>query len=87
MLEFLHFSKVLGNMLLKVCKLSISCFSNPHSYVWKISLSFLVNALVGSFTLSYIISQLYLYPNGYGVVVLVGLMFATIINFITYVGL
>ena len=34
------------------------------------------------------ISQLYLYPNGYGVVVLAGLMFATIIcyihEFVTY---
>ena len=39
------------------------------------STSFLVNALVGSFTLLYIISKLYLYPNEYGIVVLVSLMF------------
>ena len=51
---------------------------------------FLVNALVGSCirTLLYMISQLDLYPNGYGVLVLVGLMFATIIcyicRFVTY---
>ena len=52
-------------------------------------LPFLVNALVSSFILLYMISQLYLYPNNaYGVVVLVGLMFATIIcyirGFVTY---
>ena len=52
---------------------------------WRTPLPFLVNALVGSFTL---LNRLYLYPNGYGVVVLVGLMFATIIcyihRFVTY---
>ena len=44
-------------------------------YCLKNSTSMYVNTLVGSFTLLYIISKLYLYPNGYGVVVLVGLMF------------
>ena len=51
-------------------------------------LPFLVNVLVGSFTLLYMISQLYIYPNGYDVLVLMGLMFATIISnicrFVTY---
>ena len=46
------------------------------------------NALVNSFTVPCIISQLYLYPNRYGVVVLVGLIFTTIIcytcGFVTY---
>ena len=46
------------------------------------------NALVDSFTLLCIISQLYLYPNRYGVFLLVGLIFATIIcyirRFVTY---
>ena len=54
------------------------------SHFWRTPCPILVNALVGSFTLS----QLYLYPNRYGVVVLVGLMFATIIcyihEFVTY---
>ena len=40
-------------------------------------------------TVTYMISQLCLFPNGYGVVVLVGLIFATIIcyicRFVTYV--
>ena len=40
-----------------------------------------VRALVSNLTLIYMISQLYLYPNEYGVVVLVGFMFATIIIF------
>ena len=40
-----------------------------------------VRALVSNLTLIYMISQLYLYPNEYGVVVLVGFMFATIITF------
>ena len=48
----------------------------------------MANALVGSFTLPYIISKLYLYLNEYGVVVLVGLMFANSIcyirGFVTY---
>ena len=46
------------------------------------------NALVNSFTVPCIISQLYLYSNRYGVVVLMGLIFAAIIcyihGFVTY---
>ena len=38
------------------------------------STSILVNALLGNFTLLYIITKLYLYPNGYGIVVIVSLM-------------
>ena len=61
---------------------SLLCFSNPHSQIPLFEfhclgtpIPFLLNALVGSFTLLYIISKLYLCPYGYGVVVLVGLMF------------
>ena len=43
--------------------------------------TFIFGKFLGSFTLWYIISQLYLYPNRYGVVLLVGLMF------VTYIGL
>ena len=46
------------------------------------STSILINALVGNFTLLYIITKLYFYPNGYGIVVIVGLMFITIICYI-----
>ena len=59
-------------------KLKFHCLRN--------STSIFVNDLVGSFTLLYIISKLYIHPNGYGVVVLCGFN-VLLILFVTYVYL
>ena len=83
MLEFEHSSGLLGSMMFKVYVnysflVSVIHILKFNSIIWRTLLLFSVNVLVGS----YIISQLYLYPNGYGVFVLVGLMFATIICYV-----
>ena len=53
-----------------------------NSFIWSTPPPILINALIGSFTVLYVISQLYLYPDQFGLVVLVSLMFATIICYI-----
>ena len=62
--------------------MQLRCTNHPF-HISVIHIPFLVNALVNSLTLLYMMSQLYYYiPNGYGVVVLVGLLL-----FVTYMGL
>ena len=67
-------------MVFNVCKSSLICFK--FLYLENSTSIFGKCLRLGSFTPSYMISQLYIYPDGYGVLVLVGLMLATIICYV-----
>ena len=77
MFEFWYLSGLLGSMVFKVCNSSLSCLI----YILKFHCLENSTSIFGkyNFTLLHMISQLYLYSNGYSVVVLMGSMFATII--------
>ena len=84
-LLYLHyFSGLLENVAFEYVNhpFHVTLIHIPNFKCLEKSTSILVNALVGNFTLLYIFTKLYLYPNGYGIVVIVSFMFATIICYI-----
>ena len=73
-LNFIYFSKIPRNVVFRHANNSFMFYSCTflNSIDWKV---LLVNRLVDKFTLLHIIWKLYLYPNGYSPVVIMGFIF------------